>query len=123
MCVKWKFDATPVRGIFFFPRHTIPNGYIVDFVMLFLNSMEYIHETSQIAQSYRDDVSRTRKTVLANWIFELCPGQHFLLVTMSVRECMLRLCPRHNSPTPPPPTNRIEYIHGHFTDDDLIISR
>ena len=36
------------------------------------NSMKYIYENSQTAKSYRDNVLRTRKTTLANSVFELC---------------------------------------------------
>ena len=39
--------------------------------------MEYIHETSQMAKLYLDDVSR-RKTTMANAVFEMCPGQNSL---------------------------------------------
>ena len=38
-----------------------------------LNRMECIHETSQMAISYRDNVLRMRKTTTTNFIFELTP--------------------------------------------------
>ena len=40
---------------------------------LLLKHMEYIHETSRMAKSYRDDVSQTRKTTLAKSVFKLTP--------------------------------------------------
>ena len=42
-------------------------GYIT------LKRMEYIHETAQMAKSYQDGVSQTRKTTLATLGFELSP--------------------------------------------------
>ena len=38
-----------------------------------LNRMECIHETSQMAISYQDNVLRMKKTTTANFIFELTP--------------------------------------------------
>ena len=44
--------------------------------------MEYINETSEMAKSYRGDVSQARKKTL---VFELCPGQNSL--PLLVLEC------------------------------------
>ena len=49
---------------------SLPLSVCICFRLLTLNGMEYIHETSQMAKSYQDNVSQTRKTTLAN----LVPG-------------------------------------------------
>ena len=44
--------------------------------------MKYINETSEMAKSYRGDVSQARKKTL---VFELCPGHNSL--PLLVLEC------------------------------------
>ena len=68
------------------------------------NPLEYIHETLQIAKSYQEDVSWTRKTTLATLVFELPP-------TPLASVCACIMCVLKQIVSRLYPLNLMAYIH------------